>query len=65
MIGQSCFSHMVKYLHVKIIAGYVVEEKKAAWFLWGVDVIHKWLPIHYSFVFVQISLSGPRCPVLN
>ena len=22
------------------------------------DVIHKWLPIHYSFVFVQLSLPS-------
>ena len=22
------------------------------------DVIHKWLPFHYSFLFVQISLSS-------
>ena len=25
---------------------------------WHTDAIHKWLPIHYSFVLVQISLPS-------
>ena len=29
-----------------------------------IDVIHKWPPIHYSFVLMQIDLY-PRCRVLN
>ena len=27
-------------------------------FVEAIDVIHKWLPIHYSFVLVQISLPS-------
>ena len=30
-----------------------------------IDLIHKWLPIHYSFVLEQISLPSPHCHVLN
>ena len=30
-----------------------------------IDAIHKWLPIHYSFVLVPTKPTKPHCQVLN
>jgi len=42
--------------------GLMLEESPTLSFLFGnltlIDAIHKWLPIHYSFVPVQISLPS-------